>query len=39
MVCLLEQGQPCFQKTPKSHKNLQGGLDQLNNEKIQDEYN
>jgi hypothetical protein len=32
MVCVVEQGQPCSQKTPKKHQHLQEGLDEMNEE-------
>jgi hypothetical protein len=39
MVCLLEEGRPCFQKTPEKQKHLQEGLDQINEESIQNQSN
>jgi hypothetical protein len=39
MVCLLEQDRPCSHKTPEKHKHLQEGLDQMNEEQIQDQSN
>jgi hypothetical protein len=36
MVCLLEQGRPCSQKTLEKHNHFQEGFEQMNEEFFKD---